>query len=306
MRKRQRLQGRAREGGHSVVSSSKEWIEQELSRCEFKDSRHGKRLEKLLDQFSDEIGGSIPWACQDWANTKAAYRFLANGRVDEAAILSGHFQATRERFSAAQGKDPILVLHDTTEFSYQRERTSPIGLLTSAYMWQDGKGRPRLHTLCGLLMHSSLAITTEGVPLGRAAIKFWTRSKFKGCNALKKKINPTRVPMEQKESIRWLENLKQSTVLLADGQRCVHIGDRESDIYEFFCAAQAAETHFLVRTCVDRLAGDGRHTIADEMKEVRIQGLHRVQVRNKKGDASDAILEIRYRRIQVLPSRGKQ
>jgi hypothetical protein len=93
---------------------------------------------------------------------------------------------------------------------------------------------------------------------------------------------------------------------LADVQRCVHIGDRESDIYEFFCAAQAAETHFLVRTCVDRLAGDGRHTIADEMKEVRIQGLHRVQVRNKKGDVSEAILEIRYRRIQVLPSRGKQ
>jgi hypothetical protein len=306
MRKRQRLQRRAREGGHSVVSSSKKWIEQELSRCEFKDSRHGKRLEKLVDQFSDEIGGSIPWACQDWANTKAAYRFLANGRVDEAAILSGHFQATRERFSAAQGKDPILVLHDTTEFSYQRERTSPIGLLTSAYMWQDGKGRPRLHTLCGLLMHSSLAITTEGVPLGLAAVKFWTRSKFKGCNALKKKINPTRVPIEQKESIRWLENLKQSTVLLADGQRCVHIGDRESDIYEFFCAAQAAGTHFLVRTCVDRLAGDGRHTIADEMKEVRIQGLHRVQVRNKKGDVSEAVLEIRYRRIQVLPSRGKQ
>jgi hypothetical protein len=111
------------EGCHSVVSSNKKWIEQELSRCEFKDLRHGKRLEKLLGQFSDEIGGSIPWACQDWANTKAAYRFLANGRVDEAAILSGHFQATRERFSAAQGKDPILVLHDTTEFSYQRERT---------------------------------------------------------------------------------------------------------------------------------------------------------------------------------------
>ena len=92
------------EGGHSVVSSSKTWIEQELSRCEFKDLRHGKRLEKLLGQFSDEIGGSIPWACQDWANTKAAYRFLANGRVNEAAILSGHFQATQERCSAAQGK----------------------------------------------------------------------------------------------------------------------------------------------------------------------------------------------------------
>jgi hypothetical protein len=86
----------------------------------------------------------------------------------------------------------------------------------------------------------------------------------------------------------------------------VHIGDRESDIYELFCIAQQAGTHFLLRTCVDRLAGDGDHTIADEMEEVRVQGLHRIQVRNKKGETSEAILEIRYRRILVLPPIGKQ
>jgi hypothetical protein len=81
-------------------------------------------------------------------------------------------------------------------------------------------------------MHSSLAVTTDGLPLGLAAIKFWTRSKFKGTNAFKRKIIPTRVPIEQKESVRWLENLKQSTELLNDPQRCVHIGDREGGIYE--------------------------------------------------------------------------
>lgn len=52
---------------------------------------------------------------------------------------------------------------------------------------------------------------------------------------------------------------------LGDRTRCVHIGDRESDIYELFCAAQDAGTHFLLRTCVDRLVGDGTHTIAEEM-----------------------------------------
>ena len=43
-----------------------------------------------------------------------------------------------------------------------------------------------------------------------AAVKFWIRKKFKGTATLKKKINPTRVPIEKKESVRWLENLKQS------------------------------------------------------------------------------------------------
>jgi len=46
------------------------------------------------------LGQTIPLACQDWTNTKAAYRFVSNGRVNEAAILDGHFQATRERFAA--------------------------------------------------------------------------------------------------------------------------------------------------------------------------------------------------------------
>lgn len=95
-----------------------------------------------------------------------------------------------------------------------------------------------------------------------------------------------------------------STALLNDPERCVHIGDRESDIYELFCRAEALGTHFLVRTCVDRLAGDGKHTIADEMQEVPIQGLHRIRVTDERGQQSEAMLEIRYRRIRVLPPIG--
>jgi hypothetical protein len=86
-------------------------------------------------------------------------------------------------------------------------------------------------------MHSSLVLTPQGVPLGLAAVKFWTRKKFKGTNALKRKVNRTRIPIEQKESIRWLENLKGATELLGEPARCVHVGDRESDIYELFRTA---------------------------------------------------------------------
>jgi len=250
------------------------------------------------------MGQGIPLACQDWANTKAAYRFFSNERVSEADILAGHFQSTRERTVTTDG--PILVLHDTTEFSYQRENADAIGITKSLNSGRDKAGRLRAHTVCGILMHSSLAVTTGGLPLGLAAIKFWTRKKFKGTAALKKKINPTRVPIEKKESIRWLENVQQSAALLGDPRRCVHIGDRESDIYELFCVAREADTHFLIRTCVDRLAGDGNHTIADEMEEVAVKGLHRIEVRDSNGDPDEAVLEIRYRKVRVLPPIGKQ
>jgi hypothetical protein len=279
-------------------------LEKELAGCQFSDPRLGRRFQKFARQLSSRLGQTIPLACQDWTNTKAAYRFLSNGRVNEMAILAGHFQATRERFGAAEG--PILVLHDTTEFSYTRESKEAIGILYKSCGRKDKDGRPRLHTVCGILMHSSLAVTAEGLPLGLAAIKFWTRSKFKGANALKKKVNPTRVPIEAKESVRWLENLRQSTELLGDPSRCVHIGDRESDIYELFCAAQESGTKFLLRTCVDRLADDGKHTIAAVMRRINVKATHKVEVRDAKGIVSLATVNVKYHRLRVYPPIGKQ
>ena len=280
------------------------WIDQELAQCKFRDRRLAQRMRSILKQFASSPGDSIPLVCQDWANTKAAYRFLDNDRVSEAEILGGHFQATRERAVATSG--PILVLHDTTEFTYKREDIEAVGKtrINIAGAYRDGT--PRLYTACGILMHSSLVVTPEGLPLGIAAIKFWSRKKFKGANALKKRINPTRVPIEEKESIRWLQNLEQSTSLLGEAERCVHIGDRESDIYELFCEAHEAGTQFLLRTCVDRLAGDGDHTIATEMAEVKCKGLHRVEVRDRRGEVSTAVLELKYKRIRVLPPLYKQ
>ena len=165
-----------------------------------------------MGQLSRGLRRTLPLACGDWSATKAAYRFLDNNRVSEADILAGHFQSTCERIEATDGL--IFMLHDTTEFVYQRESSEAIGITKSVNSGRDKAGRLRSHTVCGILMHSSLAITSEGLPLGVAAAKFWTRTKFKGTAALKKKINPTRVPIEAKESIRWLENVKQSTAFL--------------------------------------------------------------------------------------------
>ena len=73
------------------------------------------------------------------------------------------------------------------------------------------------------------------------------------------------------------------------------IGDRENDIYELrSAAAQALSTHFLVRTCVDRLAGDGQHTIADEMAEVKVKRTAcRSKCRSPKGDVILATVELK-------------
>ncbi len=280
------------------------WSEREIDEPAFKDARLGRRFGELLKQIGDGMGESIPYACQDWANTKAAYRFLANKRVGEGDNLSGHFAATRARCDASDG--PILLIQDTTEFSYQRANVSAVGVTKSVNSGRDKRGRVRHHTVCGMLMHSSLAVTTREPPLGLAAVKFWTRKKFRGTKALKRKINPTRVPIEKKESVRWLDNLRPSIERLGQPERFIHIGDRESDIYELYCLTRDLGSHFLVRACVDRLAGDSGHTIADEMEETGVKGLHHIEVRDEEGEVTKVALEIKFRRIVVLPPIGKQ
>jgi len=280
------------------------WIDREIAGCRFADERLGRRLRALLVRMAGAMGGSIPLACQDWANTKAAYRFFSNDRVSEGEILAGHFRSTRDRAAGVGG--PLMVLHDTTEFSYRRRRPERVGQTCRVNSGKDEQGRYRQHTVCGLLMHASLAVTAEGLPLGLAAVKFWTRKKFKGTAALKRKVNPTRVPIERKESVRWLDNMRQSTLLFGEPERCVHIGDRESDIYELFCLAQELGTHFLVRSCVDRLAGDGTRTLSGAMDEVPVQGRHRVEVRDDKGAPDTAVVELSYRSLRILPPVGKR
>ena len=73
------------------------WFDGEFAGCDFGDERLRKRLCMLAQQIEGSMGDSIPLACQDWANTKAAYRFLSNDRVCEADIFAGHFQSTCSR-----------------------------------------------------------------------------------------------------------------------------------------------------------------------------------------------------------------
>ncbi len=114
------------------------------------------------------------------------------------------------------------------------------------------------------------------------------------------------MPIEQKESICWLQNVRQASALFEQPEQCVHIGDRGSDIYELFCEARDAGAHFLFRTCADRLAGDGTQTVATYMRGARCRGLHRLEVRDSRGHCRRAVLELRYCRVHLLAPRAKQ
>jgi hypothetical protein len=284
------------------------WLGDEIISSGLPDKRLARRMHRLLDQMTSAPGHPIPAACGDWAATKAAYRFFDNPRVTEHGVLAGHFAATAKRCADSEG--PILIVQDTTEFTYSRTRLGKIGFTKTINAGAYKAGRSYPVTLCGMLMHSSLALTLEGTPLGLTAAKFWTRTKYKGTWTLKRHVNPTRVPIETKESYRWLENLRQSMALIGTPERCVHVADRESDIYELFCLAQDLGTRFLVRVQTNRLATEptgcepeqGAHRVFAQLSAAPWVGCHCVKI----GQNETARLHVKFATIETLPPKGKR
>lgn len=97
-----------RQRNASLSWEDKGWIDQELDGAYFWDARLGKRLRTLFGLMSNGLRETIPLACQEWANTKAAYRFFSNPRLTREEILSGHFASTQARATAIP--EAFLVL----------------------------------------------------------------------------------------------------------------------------------------------------------------------------------------------------
>jgi transcriptional regulator with XRE-family HTH domain len=65
-------------------------------------------------------------------------------------------------------------------------------------------------------------------------------------------------------------------------------------------------THFLARTRGDRLADGGPDTVAEVIGQSPLRGLYRIAIRNRKGEESEAVLKIRFRRLRIQTAKGER
>lgn len=71
--------------------SSFSWLDEEINASVFSDRRHVSRFRSLMQKLWRGMGNSLPFACQDSAAIKAAYRFLASDKIDEQPLLQGAY-----------------------------------------------------------------------------------------------------------------------------------------------------------------------------------------------------------------------
>ena len=200
------------------IQSMQSWAKEELKNAKLPDKRLNKRLIKIVENLAKQPHASVPQASGDWANTKATYNFWQSSRVEYEEIIDAHQKQTAVR--ASQEKI-ILAIQDTSDFNFTHHQ---------AKTWDKGFGMTCSQKYVrGLKVHSIMASSTQGVPLGILDQQIWTRKPQR-----KKQKKKTSSSILNKESKRWLTGLVTTELAIPATTTVVTVTDREGDIYELF------------------------------------------------------------------------
>lgn len=242
-------------GADGVVEYS---LADEVAEADLDDRRLSKRLVKLAEDIGARPNLSLSAACRGRAELEAAYRFFSNDKVTSEGILQSHVRNTLHRISL---KPRVLLIQDTTELDLTRPKQQV-----------RGAGPMASSKAFGAFVHPLLAVDEDGIPLGSPWVKFWARPQLKNQLPAEEQRDNKDIPIEEKESYRWLEGLRAAREVAQQcpETECVVVADSEADIYELF--AEPRETghsravQLLIRCCQNRGLNDTRQCMLDAVR----------------------------------------
>ena len=254
-------------------------MSEEFATLDFNSSRLEKRFVKTMETLAGQPERSIWFCSKNRAEAKAIYRMLSNDNLDREEIVRSHREATIQRI--VESEKTILEIQDTTGLNYNRQKK------------REGIGYISENTL-GVDLHSSLAVTTDGITLGLLYQMAYNRPYPK--EGTEKLAGKHARPLEEKESFRWVKTLRESMKGIPKGVHIVNVCDREGDIYELIDEASNESQRFLIRIIHNRKTV-GNEKILDEIREKPCMGEVKTKIpRDSRAGVKEreAILQIRY------------
>jgi hypothetical protein len=179
----------------------------------------------------------------------------------------------------------------------------------------------------GAFVHPMMAFDSNGIPLGTVWQKAWTRDAIEtSMSASEKQKQRAKTPIEEKESLKWIEGLRAAREVAAacPNTTCICVSDSESDIYELFSEPRSIAAgndgstrstpavHLLVRACQTRNTETGnwlddvRSTDCLQHQSVSVS-LRRAKIavtknrRAQSRDARTADVEVRATTVTLRP-----
>lgn len=257
-----------------------DWYEHEFSTANLGDKRLNKRLVKIAGDLSSNPSMPINQASGDWHSTKAAYQFFDNVKVSPESILAPHYTNTAWRMKY---HSVVLAVQDTTSFNYTSHKSLDLGPIG-----KDNKS--------GIFQHNTLAVSSDGLPLGLLDQITWTRDRNSVQEAKKEHLD-----IAERESFKWIQSLLNTVKHSSEETKIVTVCDREADIYEFFDEAEKLNASILVRCKHNRNIDESHLGLKDYLKRQKIQCQYEVVVPRRKGDYPDrtATVTLTYAPITI-------
>ena len=261
---------------------------EDLSQVRFGDKRLDKRLEKTVESMTGSSQTSILGRCGCRSDAKAFYALLSNEKFSHKQIIEAAGNATIERIKSS-GITSVLLPQDTTDINLNGHKKT------------EGLGYSSNHTK-GIQVHSCLALTPEGVSLGLLSQQYGTRKESKSGLAAEKK---KRRPIEEKESYRWLEGVRESLRQMPDDVMPIIICDREGDFYELYAEMLSLGAMFVVRIVQNRTTDEGERSI-HQIRRTKACGEVEISVprdTRKNTPPRTAKMEVAYREVTIVKHR---
>ena len=272
-------------------NAEEDWATQEFGKIEL-DARLVQRVITVARDFYARPTANIPQACGSFTRTKAAYRLFNNKKVAINTLLHSHFQSTLERI---RKESIVLAVCDSSALNYTAHpATSGLGQIGST---EDGP--------MGFWMHETMAFTPSGVPLGLIDVQSWARDPAK----FGKKHQRKQLPIEEKESYKWLESFDavQKVQAQCEQTQLVMVSDREADVYELFVQGRNEKAQLLVRAVQNRCIQEEQHTLWPHMAAQPAAGEVEIQVGRRENQPSrKARLTVRYAPVELKPPQSKK
>jgi hypothetical protein len=263
------------------------WAVHEVATAALGDPRRTRRLATLLGDLAARPGDGVPAACASPAATKGAYRLLDNPAVAAGEILAAHVVATSERLGEAT---TILAVQDTTTLDF------------TAHAALAGAGPLAHPARRGVLVHSVLAVTPDGAPLGLLDQHSWARDPATTGQRATRRQRST----AEKESQRWLDALAATQAAVPAGTHVITVADREADIYDLFALARPAGSDLLIRAAQNRAIAEEAHLLWDAVAATPVAEVVPVAVgRRADREPREALLTLRWTAVTVQPPRNQ-
>jgi hypothetical protein len=251
----------------------------------FSDERLDDRCKFIAEKMFRQRSAVIQQFCKGNKETTAARRFFNNENIS----LSDQINALTKKTNCLSPKQ-VLLIEDCSEFNY----TSKLGRIQP-----DSLGPLTSKHCTGFFVHPCLIVdTNNNIPMGFSAVEIWKRNKDAGD---KHKRSYAKLPIEKKESWKWIECIQKSKEVLPQHVHKIVVADREADIYKVYTMLKDETTDLLIRAKADRNIRSGG-TISSFLKEQSVKKTVSIIV---KADAKDerskhkATLEIKYGHVEI-------